>query len=696
MQPKKKSKSNKSNGVGYGGGKNDEQNMKKGLEKATKRQESIHDETKRYLTDIQFQFTKVDNWDFLSQFVSSMGSTCFQTDSTRSNYSTVAAASNSSNTRKNKKAKVSSSSSSSSVQPKPISPTQKLQETLKEVFRTINPTEWDSPQKSQLVQLALSVCNAIVSLDLQIIQAIFGPHKDVSSLSSLLKSITVQAKMIARRVVDLEEGGEGKEEEVNTNQNQQSNQIMQDVSIATYFLQVQEKVEQAMEQIAYLNQKCKPSSTSTIDSNISTSSTDSSSASIKEQKYKQKLEPLRLDFVDELQNHHFITKTKTKTTPNSRLLYKELISYSTALPIEYGSSIFVRVLNAKLNMLRVLIIGPEGTPYANGCFFFDVYIPGEYPQVPPKVQFLTTGNGKVRFNPNLYNCGKVCLSLLGTWSGPGWTAGQSTVLQVLLSIQSLIFVPDPYFNEPGYESSRGTSAGNKESSKYNCQRQHDTILYGLLEHFKFVKTYMASVGGNTSSNSGAKSPYESFVQIMAHHFMIKNDNIQKQLLEWKQVLTPASHKAIDECLDLLNDLAVLYIEWEGRLSGDVGGDILGNNASSMDGKSQAKAFDTGSTNGTTSSATRHGGLNSSDYVITLRESDDEDDDIEIIEEPIQISSTAPSRKNKRKAEYHPQQNGLSHQDSVIVGLEKSHSYTTSRIRGTKEQVTSLDDVIDLT
>jgi hypothetical protein len=28
--------------------------------------------------------------------------------------------------------------------------------------------------------------------------------------------------------------------------------------------------------------------------------------------------------------------------------------------------------------------------------------------------------------------GKVCLSLLGTWSGPGWVAGRSTLLQVCL------------------------------------------------------------------------------------------------------------------------------------------------------------------------------------------------------------------------------------------------------------------------
>ena len=39
-------------------------------------------------------------------------------------------------------------------------------------------------------------------------------------------------------------------------------------------------------------------------------------------------------------------------------------------------------------------------------------------------------NTQVRFNPNLYNCGKVCLSLLGTWSGPGWVPGESTILQV--------------------------------------------------------------------------------------------------------------------------------------------------------------------------------------------------------------------------------------------------------------------------
>lgn len=69
-----------------------------------------------------------------------------------------------------------------------------------------------------------------------------------------------------------------------------------------------------------------------------------------------------------------------------------------------------------------------------------------------QVNIITTGGGQVRFNPNLYNTGKVCLSLLGTWRGGGkseeWNE-KSSLLQVLVSIQALIFVEYPFFNEPG-------------------------------------------------------------------------------------------------------------------------------------------------------------------------------------------------------------------------------------------------------
>merc|ERR1711874_486932 len=72
-------------------------------------------------------------------------------------------------------------------------------------------------------------------------------------------------------------------------------------------------------------------------------------------------------------------------------------------------------------------------------------------------------------NPNLYEDGKVCVSLLGTWSGKGtetWTPN-SNLLQLLVSIQGLILVNEPYFNEAGYERQKGTQQGRENSRMYN-------------------------------------------------------------------------------------------------------------------------------------------------------------------------------------------------------------------------------------
>ncbi|KAJ1433375.1 ubiquitin-conjugating enzyme/RWD-like protein, partial [Ochromonadaceae sp. CCMP2298] len=124
------------------------------------------------------------------------------------------------------------------------------------------------------------------------------------------------------------------------------------------------------------------------------------------------------------------------------------------------------------------------TPYCGGCFEFDVLVPADYPSSPPKVILTTTGQGSVRFNPNLYNCGKVCLSLLGTWSGEKWDPEVSSLSQVINSILFLIFVEHPYFNEPGYQASQGTPIGDIHSAGYNRKIRQGTLQFGYIDHFK--------------------------------------------------------------------------------------------------------------------------------------------------------------------------------------------------------------------
>ena len=159
-----------------------------------------------------------------------------------------------------------------------------------------------------------------------------------------------------------------------------------------------------------------------------------------------------------------------------KALSLEIARLSTGLP----AGIFVRHCSSRLDVMKILIIGPRGTPYENGLFEFDLLCGKDFPKEPPKMQFKTTGGGTIRFNPNLYADGKVCLSLLGTWSGEPWQPGSSTILQVLLSIQAMIFCEEPWCNEPGRED----RSGSRPSMDYNRTVQGWTVKYAMADWLK--------------------------------------------------------------------------------------------------------------------------------------------------------------------------------------------------------------------
>lgn len=190
---------------------------------------------------------------------------------------------------------------------------------------------------------------------------------------------------------------------------------------------------------------------------------------------------------------------------------QEVSTLSTSLPLTFESSIFLAVDECNMDLLRALIIPAQDTPYANGAFVFDIYLPPNYPSVPPKVQFLTTGSGTVSFNPNLYSNGMVCLSLLGTWEGPSWTSA-STVLQVLVSIQSMIFVEMPYFNEPGFEATMGTDEGSRASIDYNHNIRYCTLRHAI--------------------HNAIDNPPAPFATVCKEHFRRKKYVIKEQCDKW--------------------------------------------------------------------------------------------------------------------------------------------------------------------
>ncbi|PSS25969.1 Ubiquitin-conjugating enzyme like [Actinidia chinensis var. chinensis] len=171
------------------------------------------------------------------------------------------------------------------------------------------------------------------------------------------------------------------------------------------------------------------------------------------------------DIVKDPLDHYFIGANGQNNA--GRKWLKKVQQDWSILQNNLPDGIYVRVYEDRMDLLRAVIVGAYGTPYQDGLFFFDFHLPPEYPDVPPSAYY---HSGGWRINPNLYEEGKVCLSLLNTWTGRGnevWDPSSSSILQVLVSLQGLVLNSKPYFNEAGYDKQIGTAEGEKNSLSYN-------------------------------------------------------------------------------------------------------------------------------------------------------------------------------------------------------------------------------------
>jgi ubiquitin-protein ligase len=219
-----------------------------------------------------------------------------------------------------------------------------------------------------------------------------------------------------------------------------------------------------------------------------------------------------------IQDTHIFSNQKSNNIDTKSILRitSELASLKTNLPNNWDTSVILRASKQNLNIFTFIITGPKDTPYHNGIFEFHGYLENKYPSTTPKIILNTTGNGTVRFNPNLYNCGKVCLSLLGTWRGDAsenWNS-TSTLLQVFVSIQSLIFVENPYYNEPGWETQMHTTEGNTKSFKYTDNIRIETLRWGIIDKIK--------------------NPTYGFEEFTKNHFLLKKDETISVIDIWIQ------------------------------------------------------------------------------------------------------------------------------------------------------------------
>jgi ubiquitin-protein ligase len=177
--------------------------------------------------------------------------------------------------------------------------------------------------------------------------------------------------------------------------------------------------------------------------------------------------------------------------------------------------IFFQYNESNIMNIKALIIGPSETVYENGYYFFDLKFSELYPMEPPKVTFCTL-DGHVRFNPNLYANGKVCLSIINTWDGPKWTPCQS-ISSILLSIQAMIFVKDPLCNEPCYYECKDRNV----LDPYNRGIEYENYRVAMIKMLKTIP-----------------QGFEGFYGIIREHFMKNYEKILKRVQELSQTVSP--------------------------------------------------------------------------------------------------------------------------------------------------------------
>ncbi|KAJ3102283.1 Ubiquitin-conjugating enzyme 13 [Phlyctochytrium planicorne] len=112
---------------------------------------------------------------------------------------------------------------------------------------------------------------------------------------------------------------------------------------------------------------------------------------------------------------------------------KRIIKETERLLAEPAPGISAKPHEDNIRYFDVVIAGPGQSPFEGGVFKLELFLPEEYPMVPPKVRFLT----KI-YHPNIDKLGRICLDILKERWSPALQ-----IRTVLLSIQALLSAPNP-------------------------------------------------------------------------------------------------------------------------------------------------------------------------------------------------------------------------------------------------------------
>ncbi|KAN0021660.1 hypothetical protein ACTFIU_003804 [Dictyostelium citrinum] len=123
---------------------------------------------------------------------------------------------------------------------------------------------------------------------------------------------------------------------------------------------------------------------------------------------------------------------------------------------------------------KIIMKGPQQSPYNKGLFALSVNFPDNYPMAAPKVRFLT----KI-YHCNINNDGNICLDILKDMWSPALT-----ISKVMLSISQLLVSPNPH--DPLDVVKAGVYRDNVDKYNKNSEEWCETYACFSIEDLKKI------------------------------------------------------------------------------------------------------------------------------------------------------------------------------------------------------------------
>ncbi|KAG8635370.1 hypothetical protein MANES_16G027500v8 [Manihot esculenta] len=99
---------------------------------------------------------------------------------------------------------------------------------------------------------------------------------------------------------------------------------------------------------------------------------------------------MQFEMVGDCSDHHFTEEAGRGSALSQvkRSWLKRVQEEWSNLEKNLPESVYVRIFEERMDLIRAAIVGAPGTPYHDGLFFFDIYLPPEYPLEPPHFEAL--------------------------------------------------------------------------------------------------------------------------------------------------------------------------------------------------------------------------------------------------------------------------------------------------------------------